>query len=157
MYEYRSTGKGDGIDAHGNQMEIARFGYQDRRQLSVISASGINLFQKDRRHCGKRGDEMVFPSANAALRAICAVSAGRKILEGDLFDICEKCFEIGGDFCIQADKRLTIGEEDETTAGAGVVESIPCRRRSRWPGAEATELGLCLQRSADVNRGIVAK
>ena len=106
VYEYRSTGTGDGIDAHGNQKEIARFGCQDRRQLSVISASGINLFQKDRRRCGKRGDEMIFPSANAALRAICAVSAGRKILEGDLFNICEKCFEIGGGFCIQADKKV---------------------------------------------------
>jgi hypothetical protein len=60
VYEYRSTGTGDGIDAHGNQKEIARFGCQDRRQLSVISASGINLFQKDRRRCGKRGDEIVF-------------------------------------------------------------------------------------------------
>jgi len=39
--------------------------------------------------------------------------------------------------------ELTTGEGDETTAGAGVVESIPCRRLSKWPRAEATELGLC--------------
>ena len=53
--------------------------------------------------------------------------------------------------------ELATGERDETTAGARVVESIPCRRLSKWPRAEATELSLCLQRSADVNRGIVAK
>jgi hypothetical protein len=54
--------------------------------------------------------------------------------------------------------ELTTGEGDETTAGAGVVESIPYRRLSKWLRAEVTELvGLCLQRSADVNRGIVAK
>ena len=60
---------------------------------------------KLRGRSGKRGDKVVFPSANAALCAICAVSAGRKILEGDFFNICEKCFKVGGGFCIQADKR----------------------------------------------------
>ena len=43
--------------------------------------------------------------------------------------------------------------EEGGEIGAFVVESRPCRLRSRCPIAEASVFGLCLQNRADVSRG----